>query len=94
MKTIENSFLRVSLCLARAEDKAMLCNWSGAIYIIKKLPALESGKTGNNIEENINTCARKTRERTYPRDGNLSIIYPTRALDVLSGYHGKMERKK
>ena len=37
----------------------------------------------------------KTRKRktTHPRDGSLSASNPARALDTLSGYHGKDDEK-
>ena len=31
----------------------------------------------------------KIQERTHPRDGNLNVSNPTRAVDTLSGYHGR-----
>jgi len=52
------------------------------------------GKTGLNTNDK-GTClmrerkARKKREKTHPGDSSLSVSNPTRALDTLSGYHGR-----
>jgi len=59
---------------------------------MQKLPSL---KWQNRITYREAHAKGETKRRaryaknTYPRDGTLSVSNPTRALDTLSGYHGK-----
>ena len=40
-----------------------------------------------------NLRRREDERKTHPRDSSLSVSNPTRALDTLSGYHGRAGRK-